>query len=462
MKRSFGLMLAAGFLFAMFFSCSNDGFEAKSQENVFCLVADNRCSKISKSLCEEIGGLEVLSCNTGLVDPSSSGCSDSSGSLDPVITGDYENIPDFTCKWNPGTVVIGDSAALSLVMEPEDPNCVPRVFYVGDDTVNIKLDSNIVILDSSFSRLAIQGSLFCEDAKTGKEGSRSNVLCEPLKMDTVSSPKVEGKLTLNANYEGIYYYIGTVPSIEDSTIAIENKELARCAGEVKYDLSVVGDTVKAVATALCNGVEKELKKAIATVVPNPALSECVWDSAAIVMYDGTTPITHENLTLKVNAELKNNYGRCGTIEYSFDGVAYAADSTFSLETSANKSLTASARVNCITEIRTCPAVFVAYHVERIGVCTDQDRAQFDIRNGRTIFEFACPTLKDDYYFACTYSPTGQFTIYVEEGSVVQNGGDLNGWNFIGLDPISKDGLYYYPTPALVKTSVAGGLKCGIW
>jgi hypothetical protein len=494
MKKSITLILAAGFLFAIVFSCSNsnEGFESgikpnspsNAQEKAFCYVPakDEPCSKmeISKELCIAIGGDTLKP--------------------DQKCAGKYGIIPNFTCGWTPEIVARNDTAVLSFVLENRDPNCTSKAFYVNSssgDTVDFKLDSNYVISDTYYSSLGIYGYLECKDETDTsiREGSTKDQpqLCDSYEMSPVPTPRIRGELKINVDdSDSSYYYIGTQPTII-TYIEITNKEAAEC-GEIEYTWTnrTPTDTgmVKVVATAVCNGTERELASVTATRVPDPVLSDCVWDRTDTdIVMDSISPtrrrvpIMHEEQTLKVSATLSNSYGRCGpNVLYSFNGAAESVDSSLSLSGLANRGQSSASALSA-KAVAPCPrntiadkicvgvdSIYVAYHVEKKGSCGDNEGTSFAIKSGINIFEFACegeknPANKDDlynaYYINCDGNE-GNFTVAAEGGTV--QGSGHNGWNFIGQtvskDPV--DGLYHYPVPALIRTSVSAGLTCKIW
>jgi hypothetical protein len=485
----------------MVFSCSNsnEGFESRikpptaSNPNgalVYCFIeAENKCSrdeglKISEELCEEVGGRAVTSCNS-----------------------EYGEIPDFVCKWDEEEYATNDIATLSFNMLGEgDSNCERKIvsdFFGKLDTLNFEeLDEEIIVKDSVY-RLKISGYLYCkkddpDDEDHPLEAYSDSKSCGSFDLSPVSPPRTEGKLVLNTDYfetTGIYYYIGTVPSTATSNLAVINPS-ALCTGDVKYKLSIngsttiravaLGDTVKAVATVVCNGEERELASAMAVVVPDPVLSDCVWDSTGIVMFDSISttrrraPVMHEDQTLRISATLSNSYGRCGpNVLYSFNGAAESVDGTLSLSglanrgQSSNNALSAKAVAPCPRNAipdKVCARVadvFVAYHRKIDGGC-ERDNNKFPFKNGRTVLEFACEEEKSiidigtSYYINCRCEGSvcdESFEVVVEGGATKGNG--HNGWNFYPGLPTVKDGaLWRYPVPALIKTN--GDLTCGIW
>jgi hypothetical protein len=525
MKKSITLIFAAGFLFAMVFSCSNsnDGFESgikpptvSAAPNVpidpndpnapidpidpniqgkkaFCFVEgrDEPCSKIeiSTELCEAIGG-KILG-------------------PDEKCAGNYGLIPNFTCGWNPGIVARGDTAVLSLTyLDPKDPNCTPKAFHIHrGDTVFLSLDSNYAISDTYYSSFDIFGYLHCIDSTEASimEGISPFKPCTQLEMSPTPTPKTTGKLRLNVdNADSSYYYIGTVPTIT-TYVTISNAEDAEC-GEIEHTWTpqnkstAAPGTIKVVATAVCAGVSRRLDSAMATVIPDPVLSDCVLDNTAVVMRDGTdTPIMLEKDTLKViKPTISNNYGRCGeNATYSFNGSSSRIENTLSLKDSANKSIVAKVEITCTKganrEIisKTCPAVFVAYYLEKKGGCLDFEgkdsngkdkKEQFQFKRGKTVFEFACEGEKklehagDSYYLSCK---SNKYTVFVKgfglttegsEGDPKEN--ENEGTNFYFKNPNGNGGLplattkegnlWRFPEPSLITTDVSGGIECGIW
>jgi hypothetical protein len=455
MKKSITLILAAGFLFAMVFSCSdsNEGFESRIKSS----TASN-----SQELCEAIGG-KVLG-------------------PDEKCAGTYGLIPDFTCGWTPGIVAIGDTAVLSFTLESEDPNCNPKAFHIsGGDTILFKLDSNYVISDSHYSSLNIYGHLHCA------ESTEMSIIkpCTSLEISPVPIPRIAGELRINVDDidgNSSYYYIGTEPTII-TYIEITNKEAAEC-GEIEYKWTnkntAAPGIVEVIATAVCAGREYKLNSAMAMVVPDPVLSDCVWDSTNVVLYDGTTPIMHEDQPLRVSATLSNNHGRCGPVQYSFNRAAPSVNGSLDLYglatygESSSKALSAIAEVLCFNYNieKTCSRVsdiYVAHYKNIVGGCEVDNYAQFTFNKGRTIFEFACEgnkglnDLVDSYYINCGGVGESNFEVIVEGGATKGEG--HNGWNFYpGLPAIrnNNDGLYHYPVPVLITTNVSGGIECGIW
>jgi hypothetical protein len=508
MKNSIKFILAAGFLFALFSSCSNDdiklpgGLNPSSSSSgvgkpttVKCLV-DGKCNIISEELCSEIEGKAL---------PEGQTCG----------SGNYPVVPEFTCEWVPDTVALtGDSSMLKITLLSEDPNCKPKAIYKRDFTAfnYVNKKKSIVGQDSS---LDILGYLECK--KVSGDTLYENVPpeyqdCKPLviKPDPpVPSPIKTGEFAINSflyveDSDSSYYYsIDTIPSITDSSFIITNADSAKCTDNVKYELFinesktmrrvVAGDIVKAVATVVCNEEDVVLATLTAATVPNPVLSNCVWNRTDVVKYDSistsrrSVPIMHEDQTLKVSAKLDYSYGRC-EVQYSFNGATTpSADSTLSLKTfttwgqsSAGNRLSAKAVASCPRNTipdKVCAGVdsiYVAYHVNKKGGCAGGDGNKFPIKVGITIFEFACEepksANKDDpgagYYISCdgAYDRTPNFTVAAEGGTVPGDG--HNGWNFVGQivseDPDPVDGLYHYPVPALIRTSVTGGQLCSIW
>jgi hypothetical protein len=495
-----GLILAAGFLFAMV-SCSStedikllEGFEPLEPPNerpdlVYCLVKgeeDNKCSNISKDLCTAMKGEEL--------EPGKK-CG----------TGNYGAIPEFTCGWDPDTVARGDLATLSLTLKNEDPNCEPMVIY-GTDSLSFDSLGKKVTVDYTFFESHFYGYLHCIDTSGIKllESTSEYQLCSPLVMSLVSAPDVEGDFAINTNWgEGLnyYYYKDSIPSITRKTLKINNPDKADCTGDVEYkfltsDTKTAGNIVEAVATANCNGEEKVLRRITATVVPDPVMSDCVWDSTGMgIIYDTVittttrryAPIMHENQILKVSAKLDTttSYGRCGGLMlYSFNGASVNSDSTLSLKDlatwggSTRQLLSAKAVAPCPRYPKpiekTCSGVsdiYVAYHVNKKGDCGDES---FAIKSGITIFEFACKDTKSldslaaSYYISCG-GDNGNFTVAADGGTTPNKRPDgnweHNGWNFYpGLPAVKNDSdnLYHYPVPAIIRTNVSAGLTCEIW
>jgi hypothetical protein len=498
MKKSVKFILAAGLLFGMFFSCSSDdiklgevfkpGEPSQEKDLVYCFIeAENKCSrdddiKISRELCEEVGKV-VTSCNS-----------------------DYGEIPGFVCKWDEEEFALGDPATLSFDMEYRDSNCKRKIFY-GHDTLNFEQLNTEIIVTDSVSRLRIYAFLYCskadpDDASNLIEAYSDTEFCGSFELSPVSPPRTTGALAINTDYKdpiiGDIYYIGTMPSIKDSSFVITNKVQALC-NDVKYKLSIngsttikaaaLGDTVKAVATVVCNGEERELANIVATVVPDPVLSDCVWDRTGIVMYDSISPtrrrvpIMHEDQTLKVSATLSNNYGRCGpNVLYSFNGAASPSIfDTLSLYGLATYGQSSTTNVLSAKAVASCPrntipdkvcagvdSVYVAYHVEKKDKC-DGD-TPFTIKQGRTVFEFACQenkglaNLEDSFYIKCGCEGNGcdeSFDVVAEGGT--RKGEGHNGWNFYPGQPAIAEGtLFRYPVPALIKTNNSRGLSCTIW
>jgi hypothetical protein len=275
------------------------------------------------------------------------------------------------------------------------------------------------------------------------------------------------------------YYIGDLFAFT-SDIEIDNASAALC-GEVKLDtayseaemvnaLGKIGKsgTITVTASITCNEEPYELEDKTITVVPNINLiaTNVTCEVGPVVLNDGATRIMHEDQTLTVNATVKDDYGRC-TMKYAPNiGKGPEEVNTLDISEYANQQITPIVYVTCGTATLNsgCSSVFVAYHVEKYGNCTGNNEDKFSIKVGRTIFEFACEDTKSDYFLSCPYNVTGQYTVYVEGGSAIQNGGNPNAWNFPNLVPTLKDGLYYYPEPALVKTNagVTGDLTCSIW
>jgi hypothetical protein len=290
---------------------------------------------------------------------------------------------------------------------------------------------------------------------------------------SVFEPRIEGELAINADYKegsNLYYYIGTPPSITDH-IEITNKDIAEC-GEVEYELNGdadrAGNVIEAVASAACKGEKKELARITAMVVQDPMLSECVLNSAEIVMAQGIAYM-HEDQNLEARVEIINNYGRClEIVQYSLNGENPTG--SLSLKDFANQQLTAEAIVYCQGEEikQTCPEIFVTYYKNIAGGC-ERDTRKFTFNSGRTILEFACEEEKslndlgDSYYINCEGEGYNHNFEVIVEGGSVEGGGSHNGWNFYpGLQTIKEGTLNRYPVPALITTFVAGDLRCGIW
>jgi hypothetical protein len=525
MKNSIKFILAAGFLFALLSSCSNDdiklpeGLKPSSssvgqENNINCLIVGKGCNYISRVLCDDIGGITL-----------------EEGELECATTGDYlKPIPSFTCGWVPDTVATGDSAKILFKLSSTDPNCTEKaVKVIGRDTSEFEGFGEEMEIKNSYFSWKVLGYLSCEETITTEtetttlKGKSKYVLCDSLNAKPLplppppDSPLVAGYFAINSILspcEECYYSIGVTPVITDSVLTITNKVAAEC-GDVKYELKVngsttkkavvLGDIVEAVATAFCNDEEKTLKRITATVVPNPTLSPCVLDSLLLdVATRDTTRVMHEDQILKVKGVvLSNDYGRCGDIQYIFNSgsssssravgssssravglsssragssssISGASVSEISLKNYVGQSITARASVTCpgFTQPLTanCPAVYVAHHKSipsSEGGC-ERDKNKFDFKSGVTVLEFACEEEKslndvgDSYYINCNCEGERcDDSFDVIADGGTNKGEGHNGWNFFPGLPAIKDGALYR-YPVPALVKTKGDLKCGIW
>jgi len=386
-------------------------------------------------------------------------------------------VPEFTCGWTNKEIKYGGKSTLSFAFN--DPVSANIAQLENCDLKISPLDTGEHVISAS----TIPGLSYSNDTTIVAKailtcGKEEPVLgdCGELKVDSVSGPKVEGKLSFKksdyVNNDTNYFFVGTKvdTSYIENTIKINNKEEAKCGNiRIKIDGNPAKEntSIKATAIVYCEYTDTlELYSISAKVLPDPVIGDC-----ELTKNSKTTMRSNDTLTMGIS--VNNSYGRCSKIEYKINGVAYTTSNSFPLSSSGNKTLdSVYARVTCGTATpvaKKCPTVTVATYI-KWDDCKESkrdDRTQLTFKSGKTIVDFACDTKKEDYYISCN-GDRGNFSIEIEgykegdsEDDIRPNGGD-NGYNFPNLDAIKEGSLYRYPIPIIVNSKATGDLKCGIW
>ena len=430
----------------LLFSCSSDDIkrpEIITGDNVYCWIGNDICEVVNANTCSAIGG-----------------------------TPKEEECIIFDCKWIPEEVIYGQTATPSLTHDYGE-NCIGEMHY---ETFKFTLDSTRTIADGIFSNdnidFVVQGVLKCTNTETGQDSS-SIKDCQALKIKKTPPPGMTGSISFTPDYESgdsIYLYIGAnartkvTSSITIPDYAVSLCDSARPAINIVGSTTTAGSIVKAVAIATCNGVAFRLDSAVAYVLPNAEVGNCVLTGDSKATMRSTE-------TLTVSMTVSNSYGRCGNIEYttSNGNGSWGASSSFSLSTSGNSTVNARARVTCAGEqtIRNCPAVTVANYIRWSECTVGTENRERLIFTGNAILEFACNAHKNDYYISCQ-GDRHNFDIEIEgyaygetEDDIRQNQND-NGYNFPKFDITPEGGLYWYPKEIVVKPRTNQRLECGIW
>ncbi|MCL2207960.1 MAG: hypothetical protein FWB90_07715 [Fibromonadales bacterium] len=254
-------------------------------------------------------------------------------------------VPEFTCEWEPNTVISGDNETEVKVnfTAPSDAVCDSPIAWTpiwgplnqerqGEYVFSGKITPKFgeVLVAASGARAAIawpampSSGEFAEFTNSyatiacsgnGKPKGRREVQCAALKITKAPMAAYTGKIELKGSHtysSSSIYYIGETPDFNSTVSATSNQNYC---GEVIYektgiktlaDVDAGANKVKVVA--VCERSGQRLDSAFATVVPNPTLSACTWKDDKTILAKGqeATP----------SASISNDYGRCGKVSFS--------------------------------------------------------------------------------------------------------------------------------------------------
>ena len=407
MKVKFLLLILSLLLFA----CSNDGFEsqvaASSQKNVFCRIAD-KCSKISKKLCDEIGD-EVETCE--LEEPNYSSEVSSSSSDEVSSSSDDE-----------ASSSSGDEVSSSSDDEASSSSGDEVSSSSGDEVSSSSGDEV-----SSSSGDEVSSSSGDEvSSSSGDEVSSSS--SDEVSSSSLSSSSVPEAPSLSGSFEfrnfdysssssKIYFLTANIywsdsPSSNGgtskifNTLKINNATAAECDTTIAVEVEGGGlptivpprpmpsppnnptapGQIIAKAIATCNGEKKTLKTDTAMVVAAPSLGDCKLPSTYL----------HKGDVLTDLVEVENNYGRC-TLTYEVANYAPSSPTvtkppvgaTLSLTNYVGKTITVRAQVtgtSCpfASTTKTCTATTEPVAENYVEFTLDNNNPKVSFNDGSTV------------------------------------------------------------------------------
>jgi len=300
-----------------------------------------------ESSSSETGGGEVSSSSIAYVPSSSSNAAVQSSSSAYVpsstsnCTDNCATVPAFTCTFDKSTVVSGDDVTVNFNITG-DENCtmgaivkfdIPNIMGINPCTAQSLLPGGSTIKTSgtisgscesrtgtwswplSGAVTTVEGAVTCGAGSTQKTETKS---CGTINVTAAPKPTKKAGTSItfsNLDYTtgGNYFYIGTIPAV-NNTVEVGNNgaspdpkcETDTTTFELEGNTTAAGP-IKAVAVVTCRGTKHRLDStSIATVVPNPTLSECTWSGSS-----------YKDQMLTPSATLTNNYGRCGAGEPSY-------------------------------------------------------------------------------------------------------------------------------------------------
>jgi hypothetical protein len=404
----------------------------------------------SISLAVVLCAVLIFSCTSNIELPPSPNDLFSSGgsssSSDAIVHGNCpESVKNFTCSWQPSTVISGDNSKITFeYTAPSGTTCTGKVWKplsdgVKTDTVYFPLGTDIktagsylslknggtgmseesvswpIVIEPEEIAYATRGKLSCTGDCTVEKA------CEPLTIKGAPAPEYAGKVTFdNYSYSSASaYYSGRTPTITSTITSISNNDKAKCT---KIKLEIAGGTynqfkeaniptagtisltthtgaalpavdepltLTAKVIAICQGGNYTLETATATLVPDLKLSgTCVWSTGKDD--DENYVTTTGNGALPSGNILSNIYGRCGSITGDSD-----ADNSYELQTkdySGNGynpwpntgKVSASSSYNDVKPNITCtPAINPA-------LCPSLNVVEADVCDGKTNIANYCP------------------------------------------------------------------------
>ncbi|MCL2206768.1 MAG: hypothetical protein FWB90_01580 [Fibromonadales bacterium] len=443
---------------AMFFACSNDGFDIKEPASrlVSCIVQEGECHMVSAEVCATIGGSIGFCLAPALSSSSLELLSSSSSETEP---GDLSS----SSEAEPGDLSSSSEA------EPGDSSSSSEV-EIGDSSSSSNAEiasssssSNIEIVNSSSSVVVLSSS------------SRESNVPDPIK-----TGKFEFRFfDYSSNSNKIYFFNssnmresqsdnnGTAASSGKllNTLDVSNKTEAACVGEIivkstlggtVYDIPKRGESGTGAAInragpliskayMMCDGIEKEIASTAAEVVANPS-----WDAnCKFPTYVGI------NENIRNVATLNDNYGRCN-IRYSPNNYPNTASSppaptTFSTTASCTSG---------VSESKSCQGsvTVVQNVVSTKPECGGAESLRFDVPSGYSVLDVNCYRPEDNTkpsILACwtDNNTSTSFTI---------NGTSRSFHNFNQYDILEGGAKVEEGFRALIYKQSTGSIRCAVW
>jgi len=267
-----------------------------------------------------------------------------------------------------------------------------------------------------------------------------------------------------------------------NTLDITNKVEAKC-DSIKTEVTglkgytsmpipptpAVVDTVGkiiAYAVVTCNGKKDTLATDTAMVVDDPVL---VGDCPSLPLH-----VAKGKKEFVEGISLKDNYGRCGAVNYTLGGTSSPDSITISnIGPSGTQSLSIVAGVSCSSTPsvtvapKQCPtSVFVADRYIGVVTCGETAPNTFTLSTGTNLFEFRCkeePRGKPNYWIECQTKGMAKFQLDAEGFESVSSS-QWSGANLPGdSPPIEKDDYFYYPKRVLATVTVGSTQNgCTSW
>jgi len=328
-----------------------------------CQGTPEECEPPSSSSAGDIPGSSATTPSSSSAGdtPSSNSTTPSSSSVVVIPTGcsnddEKTDVPDFTCKWNPNSVVSG-SVSTKVEVSGYEESCTPTawapVLNLMGGTTNDKhpfaIGSPITPKWGDVLRTPVgnQQPVKWPDMPSGASatydglwvtvscpGSTKQPRCKQCETLTITKPPASlfnGGITFTGAHawsSSSIYYIGETPNFNSNVTITTNVEYC---GEVEYDESLIGKVLvagdvgadKVKVTAKCSISGQVLATASAAVVPDPSLTgTCTWDRNPTSSGKGAIPS---------GVTLNNSYGRC---KIGTSGAAINNSSSYPLPTTA--------------------------------------------------------------------------------------------------------------------------------
>jgi len=469
-------------------------------------------SSSSLAECVDLGDCPSSS-SAAIIDNSSSSVVQSSSS---VVQSSSSSPPppdcvvkaDFSCGWNPPSVVGGNEATKIFVddYENEGYTTCNKVAYIptrNPFSQVIESKEYLTIAEDITPRFGefvkgqsgtkwpalpdIPGALVSfsglwgQVTCTGEDQQELSVCgeCTNLSIKRAPNAVVEGEIewinahsfqySTNPPIQNIFY-IGETPTWNGNKVKVTGPNAIYC-GNIMFRLKLNGQLLPGnfpllTAThasntnktleieAYCEGSGQILRTAVAAVVPNPTLGSCTWNKDRLAVGTMATP----------TATLSNAYGRCGdgngTISYS--GASGSATKPFprTLELGDVGTVTGVKATACSGAWAlesTCSALTVVEFENELAVGSEAKKV--DQGKAYTLIA-ACPSTDPRFALICPYNASSE-GCSVKIGTTTYSGGHNN-----------SPGCYIDPSPIvgnvieIIKANGSGNqldLKCqGTW